>query len=208
MHGFCDQSPEALAGISTLRGLAGTLHYALPDLGTGQQRELGRHRLPGAGRPPAGTPLNARSACVAATGSDETVEADVCIVGSGAGGGVIAGELAAAGQVRSWCSRPATTTTTRTSTASNCPPTSASYLNGGPFPTAEGQVSIVAGTGVGGGTVVNWTNCLRTTDHVRAEWACEHGLSDLAEASFDAPPRRGVRAPPGERGLQRPERLP
>ena len=50
------------------------------------------------------------------------------------------------------------------------------YLNGGPFPTAEGQVAIVAGTGVGGGTVVNWTNCLRTHDWVRAEWAREHGL--------------------------------
>ena len=27
------------------------------------------------------------------------------------------------------------------------------YLNGGPFPTAEGQIGLVAGTGVGGGTV-------------------------------------------------------
>jgi hypothetical protein len=47
-------------------------------------------------------------------------------------------------------------------------------------------VSLVAGAGVGGGTVVNWTNCLRTFDHVRAEWAGEHGLSDLAESGFDA----------------------
>ena len=60
-----------------------------------------------------------------------------------------------------------------------------SYLDGGPFPTVEGQVSIVAGSGVGGGTVINWTNCLRTYDHVRAEWASEHGLSDLAESDFD-----------------------
>ena len=59
------------------------------------------------------------------------------------------------------------------------------FLNGGPFPTAEGQISVVAGTGVGGGTVINWTNCLRTHDHVRAEWASEHGLSDLAESEFD-----------------------
>jgi hypothetical protein len=60
-----------------------------------------------------------------------------------------------------------------------------SYLGGGPFPSAEGQVSIVAGTGVGGGTVINWTNCLRTYDHVRAEWASAHGLTDLAESDFD-----------------------
>ena len=44
----------------------------------------------------------------------------------------------------------------------------------------------MAGAGVGGGTVVNWTNCLRTYDHVRAEWAGEHGLTDLAESDFDA----------------------
>ena len=36
------------------------------------------------------------------------------------------------------------------------------YLNGGPFPTAEGQVTIQAGSALGGGTVINWTNCLRT----------------------------------------------
>ena len=60
------------------------------------------------------------------------------------------------------------------------------YLNGGPFPTADGQVSIVAGTGVGGGTVVNWTNCLRTHDWVREEWAREHGLEGLDGPEFDA----------------------
>ena len=49
-----------------------------------------------------------------------------------------------------------------TSTGSSSGPTRTSILNGGPFPTAEGQVSIQAGTVVGGGTVVNWTNCLRT----------------------------------------------
>ena len=37
------------------------------------------------------------------------------------------------------------------------------YLNGGPFPTAEGQVTIQAGSALGGGTVVNWTNCLPRT---------------------------------------------
>ncbi len=80
------------------------------------------------------------------------------------------------------------------------------YLNGGPTPSAEGQVSILAGSGVGGGTVINWTNCLRTHEWVRQEWAGEHGLSDLAEADFDATPRRRLRAPPGNRGVQRPER--
>ena len=60
------------------------------------------------------------------------------------------------------------------------------YLNGGPFPTAEGQISIMAGSGLGGGTVVNWTNCLRTHEWVREEWAREHGLEGLDGSDYDA----------------------
>ena len=182
VHGFCDASPEALAGISTLRGLAGSLHYALPDLGTGRNANWDDIGFPGPAAPPAPAerPLSVRRA----TGADEVVEADVCIVGSGAGGGVIAGELAAAG--RSVVVLEAGDYHDDSDfDGLELAAYQRSYLNGGPFPTAEGQVSIVAGTGVGGGTVVNWTNCLRTYDHVRQEWASEHGLSDLAESEFD-----------------------
>ena len=94
------------------------------------------------------------------------IEADVCVVGSGAGGGVIAGELAAAG--RSVVVLEAGDYLDDADfDGLELYAYQRSYLDGGPFPTAEGQVSIVAGSGVGGGTVVNWTNCLRTYDHVR-----------------------------------------
>ena len=118
------------------------------------------------------------------SGADETVEADVCIVGSGAGGGVIAGELAAAGK-SVVVLEAGDYLDDADFDGLELNAYQRSYLGGGPFPTVDGQVSIVAGTGVGGGTVVNWTNCLRTYDHVRAEWASEHGLSDLAESDFD-----------------------
>ena len=108
----------------------------------------------------------------------------MCIVGSGAGGGVIAGELAAAG--RSVVVLEAGDYLDDADfDGLELNAYQRSYLGGGPFPTVEGAVSIVAGSGVGGGTVINWTNCLRTYDHVRAEWASEHGLSDLAESDFD-----------------------
>ena len=182
VHGFCDQSPEALAGISTLRGLAGTLFYALPELGTGVNPNWAAIGYPPPAPAPADRerPLRVRRP----SGADETVEADVCVVGSGAGGGVIAGELAAAG--RSVVVLEAGDYLDDADfDGLEINAYQRSYLAGGPFPTAEGQVSIVAGTGVGGGTVVNWTNCLRTYDHVRAEWASEHGLTDLAESDFD-----------------------
>ncbi len=182
VHAFSEASPEALAGVATLRGLAGTLFYALPDLGTGTNPNWEAIGFRPPDPPPVGRerPLTVRRA----TGADETVEADVCVVGSGAGGGVIAAELAAAG--RSVVVLEAGDYLDDADfDGYELTAYQRSYLGGGPFPTVEGQVSIVAGAGVGGGTVVNWTNCLRTYDHVRAEWAGEHGLTDLAESDFD-----------------------
>jgi acyl-CoA reductase-like NAD-dependent aldehyde dehydrogenase/choline dehydrogenase-like flavoprotein len=183
VNGFCEQSPEALAGISSLRGVAASLFYALPDLGTGRNPTWDAIGYPGPTAPP---PTDRERPLVVRRpeASHEVIEADVCVIGSGAGGGVIAGELAAAGKSVVLLEAgdyhdDADFDGLELSAYQRL------YLNGGPFPTAEGQVSLVAGTGVGGGTVVNWTNCLRTFDHVRAEWASEHGLSDLAEPGFD-----------------------
>ena len=52
-------------------------------------------------------------------------------------------------------------------------------------PAADMNVTLQAGSALGGGTVINWTNSLRTKDWVRHQWAEEHGLEDLATASFD-----------------------
>jgi len=182
VHAFNEASPEALAGISTLRGLAGTLFYALPELGTGVNPNWETIGFPPPAPPPVGRerPLTVRRA----SGADETVEADVCIVGSGAGGGVIAAELAAAGK-SVVVLEAGEYLDDADFDGYELNAYQRSYLAGGPFPTVEGQVSIVAGAGLGGGTVVNWTNCLRTYDHVRAEWADQHGLTDLAESDFD-----------------------
>ena len=48
------------------------------------------------------------------------------------------------------------------------------FWRGGPTPTAEGNVTLQAGTTLGGGTTINWTNCLRTKPWVREQWASEH----------------------------------
>ena len=183
IHDLCDQSPEALAGIATLRSIAKVLFYALPDLGTGRNPNWDAIGYPGPIGPPPDRerPLRIRRPAAA----EETIEADVCVVGSGAGGGVIAAELAAAGR-RVVVLEAGGYHDDRDFDGLEISAYQRMYLNGGPFPSVEGQVSIVAGSGVGGGTVINWTNCLRTFDHVRAEWAAEHGLSDLAESSFDA----------------------
>jgi acyl-CoA reductase-like NAD-dependent aldehyde dehydrogenase/choline dehydrogenase-like flavoprotein len=181
VRGFSDQSPDALAGIATLRGLCTSVFYALPDLGTGRNPNWDAIGFPDP-PPPADRerPLKIRKPSAA----EEVLEVDVCVVGSGAGGGVIAGELAQRG--RSVCVLEAGAYNDDADfDGLELTAYERMFLNRGPFPTVDGQVSVVAGSGVGGGTVINWTNCLRTFDHVRAEWASEHGLTDLAEASYD-----------------------
>jgi acyl-CoA reductase-like NAD-dependent aldehyde dehydrogenase/choline dehydrogenase-like flavoprotein len=182
VHGFCDSSPEALAGITSLRGLAGTLFYALPDLGTGRNPNWDAIGYPGPQAPPPERerPLRIREPA----GAQETIEADAVVVGSGAGGGVVAATLARAGKSVVVCELGSY----RDDADFDQLELSAyqsSYLNQGPFPTAEGQVSIVAGSGIGGGTTINWTNCLRTHDWVRHEWAAQHGLTGVDGTDFD-----------------------
>ena len=41
----------------------------------------------------------------------------------------------------------------------------------------------IEGTTLGGGTTINWTNCLRTRPWVRQQWA-EHGLGDVGEPAY------------------------
>ncbi|MGH2925834.1 MAG: aldehyde dehydrogenase family protein [Solirubrobacterales bacterium] len=182
VHGFADSGPDALAGITALRGLTTSFHYALPDLATGRNANWDAIGYPGprSAPPDVPKPLPVKRP----SSSEVVIEADVCVIGSGAGGGVVAGELSATGK-------------------QVCVVESGGYyneadfdqlelgayqrlyMNSGPFPTAEGQVSIVAGSTLGGGTVVNWTNCLRTHPWVREEWSREFGLEGLDGAEFD-----------------------
>src|SRR5439155_23675308 len=44
---------------------------------------------------------------------------------------------------------------------------------------------LMAGTTLGGGTTINWTNCLRTFPWVCEQWAREHGLEGLDGSDYD-----------------------
>ena len=112
------------------------------------------------------------------------IEADVCVIGSGAGGGVVAGELAGAGKQVCVLEMGGYYNESDFDQL-ELPAYQRLYLNSGPFPTADGQVSIVAGATLGGGTVINWTNCLRTHPWVREEWARDFGLEGLDGPEFD-----------------------
>lgn len=111
------------------------------------------------------------------------LEADVVIVGSGAGGGVVAADLAAAGRsVVVLDAGPFVDE--RTMPATELDGFDRLYLNHGLTTTWDGSVTMLAGTGVGGGTLINWMSCLPAPEDVRAEWAREHGIEGLEGAAF------------------------
>src|SRR6185503_17972620 len=103
-------------------------------------------------------------------------DADVCVIGSGAGGGVAAAELAAAGL--------------RVVVLEQGPGDQAPdydqreivgmqrlYLDRGMTATRDLSVSILAGGCLGGGTTVNWQTSLPLPAAIRDEWTAHSGLA-------------------------------
>ena len=174
--------PEAAAGAQGLVQLSLFFAYGMPDPQTGVNPFWATFGYPG----PSGLPEPGERAIVPIVpdGDEATLEADAVVVGSGAGGGVIAASLAAAGlkvlvleaggyfdesdfnQYELWAYQNM-------------------YWRGGPNPTADMNVSLYAGATFGGGTTINWTNCLRTKPWVREQWAAEHGLEGVDGPDFD-----------------------
>ena len=59
------------------------------------------------------------------------------------------------------------------------------FWRGGPTPTADFNVNLLAASTLGGGPTVNWSNCLRTPAWVREQWARESGLEGVDGPEFD-----------------------
>ncbi len=174
--------PEAAAGVGALVAGSLFLAYAIPDGSTGQNPFWKTFGYPG----PIGAPSTEPKPLhpLVPEGDELTLEADIVVIGSGAGGGVIAGALAGAGHrvvvleaggyfdesdfnmLELWAYQNL-------------------YYRGGPVPTIDGNVSMQAGAGLGGGTTINWTNCLRTTPWVREQWAREYGLEGVDGPEYD-----------------------
>jgi choline dehydrogenase-like flavoprotein len=112
-------------------------------------------------------------------GSDPVeLEADVVVVGSGAGGGVVAAELAAAGR-SVLVVEAGPFVDEATMPRDELDAYGRLYLNYGLLSTWDGAITLLAGSGVGGGTLVNWMTCIDAPEDVRAEWARVHGLEGV-----------------------------
>ncbi len=169
------------AGFQALKRLVHVAHYCWP--------------LPGGSHPawravgypgplPLPPPAVARDPLPTVTiERDTTLECDVVVVGSGAGGGVAAGVLAAAGRDLIVLER-----------GPNPGPSDFShvegdsleryYLDGGLLTTQDGGMPILAGSCLGGGTVINYTTSLPLPPAVRDEWDRLAGLTLFTSPRF------------------------
>ena len=125
--------------------------------------------------------------------ADRELEADVAIVGSGAGGGIAAEILTKAGlKVVIVEEGPLKTSTDFKMREADAYPQL--YQESAARKTKDKAVNILQGRCVGGSTTVNWTSSFRTPPTTLAHWQREFGLKDLtAEAMspwFDAVERR------------------
>lgn len=108
---------------------------------------------------------------------DHDVErtADVAIIGSGAGGSVLAAGLAARGLdvvVLEEGGFHTKADFVRPDERWSYPNL---YQERGSRSTADLGITILQGRGVGGGTLINWTTCFRTPDRILEHWRQVHG---------------------------------
>lgn len=174
--------PEPAAGVAALIGMTLFITYGAPDAATGQNVNWSVLGYPGPISPPPEVPKTLQ--LHEPQGSEEVLEADVCIVGSGAGGSVVAATLAERG-LDVVVIDAAGYFNESDFAQLEFKAYQEMYWRGGPTPTADGNVSLVSGTTLGGGTTINWTNCLRTTPWVREQWAKQHGLEGVDGPDFD-----------------------
>ncbi|XP_026410532.1 long-chain-alcohol oxidase FAO4A-like [Papaver somniferum] len=134
-----------------------------------------------------------------------TIPCDVVIIGSGSGGGVVAGVLAKSGykvivlEKGDYFARS-------TLSLLEGPSMSQMYQGSGLLATEDLGVVLLAGSTVGGGSTVNWSASIRTPQHVMNEWCSRHELelfnSKLYREAMDAVcDRMGVQSCAHEEGF-------
>ncbi|MGH7672633.1 MAG: GMC family oxidoreductase N-terminal domain-containing protein [Gemmatimonadales bacterium] len=159
-----------------LKRLVTVTHYTMPAAA----RAIG---YPGPLGPPPSPADAPKPLHPLAIDRDTTLSCDVVVVGSGAGGAVVAAELAARGkdvvvlERGGYASEADFTHDERDALAQL-------YDAGGLRATHDLGLLILQGATLGGGTVVNYTTSFPTPEGVREEWAREHGLPHFTSREF------------------------
>jgi long-chain-alcohol oxidase len=173
---------QGRAAFQALRKGVLLTYYCIPYQGDGPNPVEEALGYPGPLGPPTDPPP--KTLAPLEVTADTELDCDVCVVGSGAGGGAAAGVLASAGldvavlEAGGYYSEADFDGAELSGYARL-------YLNGGGVATDNQSIGLLAGSCLGGGTLVNYTWCFRPPDFVRADWKERFGLDDWAGADFD-----------------------
>jgi long-chain-alcohol oxidase len=151
-----------------LRKAMGFLYVMLPGAGGEASAVWKKLGYPG----PIGVqrPNSLRALRAVEPDGDLEIACDVCVIGSGAGGGTAAGVLAAAGKDVVVLEAGGYYDDADFDGA-ELGGFKRLYAEAGFLATVDHSVGLLAGECLGGGTVVNYCTSFRTPDDVRAEWA-------------------------------------
>ncbi len=119
----------------------------------------------------------------AALDNDLTLEADVAIIGSGAGGGTTAEILSAAGYKVLLIEEGPLKTSSDFKLLEDEAYASL-YQEGIGRMSKDGAITILQGRAVGGTTLINWTSSFRTPDATLAHWASEYAVKGHSTAEM------------------------
>jgi choline dehydrogenase-like flavoprotein len=114
---------------------------------------------------------------------DLTLDADVCIIGSGPGGSVAAARLANAG-ARVVLLEEGGYHTRKDFKMQEAVAFPQLYQEHGNRATDDLSIAILQGRGVGGGTLVNWTTSFRTPETTLTVWRERFGLAEMTPAAL------------------------
>ncbi|MCD7469533.1 hypothetical protein HAX54_008637 [Datura stramonium] len=112
-----------------------------------------------------------------------TIECDAVVVGSGSGGGVIAGVLANAGHKVLVLEKGSYLARTNLSLLEG-PSMDQMYLGHGLLMTKDMDVFLLAGSTVGGGSTINWSASIDTPSHVLKDWCDIYELEMFQSESY------------------------
>lgn len=161
-------------GFAALKRLSLFLSYAESAAGD-ENPTWPRIGYPGPRRDACGT---AAALPIAIARANEKIRADVVVVGSGAGGSVVASAFARAGRrvvvIEAGGAYEPRDFTQRESMMSEL------YLDGALTSSDDLGVAVLAGATLGGGTTVNWCTTLRLPERIAREWNECSGISGLA----------------------------
>lgn len=167
-------------GFQGLKRLTHFIFYAAPAPGGGDNPNWPALDF---APPPPPPPIPKPISPIAIT-TDTALDADVVVVGSGAGGGVVAGELARSG-LSVLVLEKGGYYNESDFTGREAEMMPRLYLKQGLQSTRDLSIIILAGSCLGGGTVVNWSTSFRAPPDVLAEWERDYGLSGLSGGGMD-----------------------